>query len=430
MLLRYRNIILLLFIRFKSCLIKDTPILMVSNRSGKQDQNEAIRNGFIDYEPSQTWLGLGNSLKNSIPAYAMAALPLVTPVPIQEVQLFDYAVAHKSINSSYGLTASNDDTFIIDKDPYTSDQQRTRDQNDQKVSIYDRDWSDTKSLQNAGTETNWISASTNVSKTGWNVGDIQYLNMPEIGINGPFKITSIKHIIPQKKPIDEDPRDEWEYRPVTGLFIHHSHQVHNITFDNNESIGVTAPHPIFSATANDWRLAGELEIGEKVLTYHGEATVTNTVKKAGIEMVYNLEIKDLHNFLVTESGVVVHNNYLSNLLKGVKGAKGLVGDAYEVFLHSLFPNARKVAPNELFPTQREYDIFFELNGKKNLGEAKSGNALNYDDWVRKYRAIITEQAKDASKNGYEFYLFANKSVPDYVKSHCQSKGIPIIETLD
>ncbi|HRI02093.1 MAG TPA: colicin D domain-containing protein, partial [Saprospiraceae bacterium] len=71
---------------------------------------------------------------------------------------------------------------------------------------------------------------------------------------------------------------------------------------------------------------------EKVLAYHGEATVTNTEKKAddrtiservkydsassegtakaGLgEVVYNLEIKDLHNFLVGDLGVVVHNNY-------------------------------------------------------------------------------------------------------------------------
>lgn len=32
-------------------------------------------------------------------------------------------------------------------------------------------------------------------------------------------------------------------------------------------------------------------------------------KKKGEETVYNLEVKELHNFLVGESGVVVHNNY-------------------------------------------------------------------------------------------------------------------------
>ena len=67
------------------------------------------------------------SLRNAVPAYALAALPIVS-VPIQDVQLFDYAVAHKSVNASYGLQANNDDTYIIRSDPYTSDQQRARDQ--------------------------------------------------------------------------------------------------------------------------------------------------------------------------------------------------------------------------------------------------------------------------------------------------------------
>ena len=66
--------------------------------------------------------------------------------------------------------------------------------------------------------------------------------------------------------------------------------------------GLLTPIPIFSATYNDWRLVGEIEIGRKVFAYLGVATVINTEKKAGIETVYNLEVKDLHNFLVGGSG--------------------------------------------------------------------------------------------------------------------------------
>ncbi len=75
------------------------------------------------------------SLRNAVPAYAIAALPLISPVPIQDVQLFDYAVAHKSANACYGLTANTDNTYIIGNDPYTSDQQRSRDQ----YEIFDTD---------------------------------------------------------------------------------------------------------------------------------------------------------------------------------------------------------------------------------------------------------------------------------------------------
>jgi hypothetical protein len=245
-----------------------------------------------------------NPFRTTTAAYALAAMPVA--VPIQDVQLLDYAVAHKSVNASYGLTASNDDTYILGKDPYTSDQQRERDE----YKINDTDWNEVTFEQLDGTSTCKLALHNDwITNHSYVVDGIVNMNLPEQGISGPFKITSIKHIIPQKKPVDEDENDEWEYRPVTGLFTHHSDAVHNITFSNSETLGVTAPHPIFSTTHNDWRLAGELEVGEKVLTYHGEATVTKTEKKGGSEKVYNLEVKDLHNFLVSDVGIVVHNNY-------------------------------------------------------------------------------------------------------------------------
>ena len=87
----------------------------------------------------------------------------------------------------------------------------------------------------------------------------------------------------------------------------------NDYFTTAPSLGVTATHPIYSTTYHDWRLAGELEVGERVLTFKGEATVTSTEKRAGSETVYNLEVKDLHNFLVGDAGVVVHNGCILEL---------------------------------------------------------------------------------------------------------------------
>ena len=193
---------------------------------------------------------------------------------------------------------------FMNGDPYTSQEQKQRD----LYEINDTDWHSvtfegvySSSICHLALHQDWI------TNHGYVVDGVVNLKLPEQGISGPFRITSIKHILPQKKP-ESDPGEGYEWKPVTGLFIHHSDQVHNISFDNNETIGVTAPHPIFSTTHNDWRLAGELEVGEKVLTYHGEATVTKTEKKTGSEAVYNLEIKDLHNFHVSDVGVVVHNN--------------------------------------------------------------------------------------------------------------------------
>ncbi|MCP3928404.1 MAG: hypothetical protein GY705_04815 [Bacteroidetes bacterium] len=147
------------------------------------------------------------------------------------------------------------------------------------------------------------------------VGAVADMNLPEQGINGPFLITSIKHLLPQKKPEDKNAEDDYEYRPVTGIFVHESANVLTLSFESGESLGVTHQHPIYSVTAGGWRLAGELEVGEKVLTKSGEETVTESEKKQGAETVYNLEVQALHNFLVGESGVVVHNECMGLKLK-------------------------------------------------------------------------------------------------------------------
>ena len=107
--------------------VKDTPNLMAgkSDRSDLKDQNEAIRNGFIDSEPSQTWLGLDKGFKNTRYGLALAAMPIITTVSIQDVKL---ALANKNVNASYNLTASNNDddvyTGLMNGDPYTSQEQK------------------------------------------------------------------------------------------------------------------------------------------------------------------------------------------------------------------------------------------------------------------------------------------------------------------
>ncbi len=270
------------------------------------------------------------TLRNSIPAYAIASLPLISPVPIQEVQLLDYAVAHKTVNSSYGLTANASDTYVIGKDPYTSDEQRVRDQ----YEINDTDWHEVSFKEVIGLSSCKLALHQDwIESHDYMVDGIVNMNLPEQGISGPFKITSIRHIQPQKIPVDEDPDDDYEYRPVTGLFTHQSDDVYSIGFSDAITLGITATHPIYSTTYHDWRLAGELEVGERVLTYKGEATVSSTEKRAGSEPVYNLEVKDLHNFLVGDVGVVVHNtglcDFMDHIFKGKIEIIGGVPGAYK-----------------------------------------------------------------------------------------------------
>lgn len=231
----------------------------------------------------------------------------IMAVPIQNIQPFDYVLAHTTVNHTYGLTASTDNTFtgLASEDLYTSTQQKQRDQ----FELNETDWYEVsfKELHGGGycklaLHKDWM------NQHGMNeVGSIHDLNLPEQGISGPNIITAIKHILPQKIPADENPTDNYETRPVTGIFVHQSNDVWTLRFDNGDSLGVTFNHPIYSAIHRDWRLAGELEPGERLLAKSGEVTLASKEKLPGTHTVYNLEVRELHNFLVGGDGVVVHN---------------------------------------------------------------------------------------------------------------------------
>jgi len=332
------------------CFVKDTPVLMASNA-----------NQF--------------SLRNSTKAMAVAAAMPIVAVPIQEVQLLDYAVAHETVNATYGMTASMDvadpdrsignDTYLglMDKDPYTSDQQRERD----KYEINDTDWNEVVFEEVYGSSTAKLALHNEwISQKGYQVEDIVDLNLPEQGISGPFRITSIKHIIPQKKPVDDDEYDDYAYKPVTALFTHESNQVYTIDFDNGESLGVTYKHPIYSVTAGDWRMAGELEVGEKVLAKVGETTVSSSVKKEGSETVYNLEVKELHNFLVGESGIIVHNSYLDDLW---------------VLLEPLLSNIKSGLALPIKNTRSSHKLAAKALGVNSKKRDKFADAVRDADWT-------------------------------------------------
>lgn len=408
-------------------------------------------------------LTASNTIGKSGKAYAMAAMMPFAMVPIDDVPLLSYALANKTVNASHNMSASNIEDVsmaLMNGDPYTSAEQKQRD--DQMVANAGSDWNDTKSLQNAGAETNWISESTiakkdlytsdeqrlrdqyQINETDWYsvgfeevngtsscqlalhqdwitqhgyaVDGIVHMNLPEQGISGPFRVTAIKHILPQKNP-ESDPGDGYEWKPVTGLFKHRSDQVHNITFDSdehrNETIGVTTTHPIYSATHHDWRLAGELEVGEQVLTYYGEATVTKTEKREGSGAVYNLEVKDLHNFLVGENGVVVHNNckdWISKLADD-----WLKNGAHFNLTTSQGPIEITMVPNNIggfnlkkWPPSASETKFLE--GKGFIEEA-----LNNKEFQKKLINRVEEAIKYASDRGsgkgaeFRFLLIALKN---------------------
>ena len=236
-------------------------------------------------------LGLGGCFLAGTPVLLAAGA-----VPIDSVQLFDYAVAHATINQPTDSEAY---------DPFTSAQQRERDQYElDSINWYEVGFEEVNgsSFYRLALHQDWMKAQ-GIST----VGELHDLNLPEQGILGPSRITSIRHILPQKRPEDVDENDNFGFQPITAIFTHQSNDVWTLHFENGDSLGVTYNHPIYSVTADDWRLAGELEIGEEVLTKNGAVAVTKKISLPGVFPVWNLEVREWHNFLTSEQGIVVHN---------------------------------------------------------------------------------------------------------------------------
>ena len=77
---------------------------------------------------------------------------------------------------------------------------------------------------------------------------------------------------------------------------------------NDEMIEVTAEHPFF-VPDKGWVSAGNLRTGDKLLSFDpdNEVSVRASERLPGPVTVYNFEVQDLHDYFVTDEGILVHN---------------------------------------------------------------------------------------------------------------------------
>lgn len=178
------------------CFIKNTPVLIARDITNLDHcQNEASPVSYErDFRESRN-----SKVKNGAKTIALAAaMPIIT-IPIQDVQLLDYAAARKTVNTNYGMVALVEHevyTGLMDKDPYISHQQRLRD----RYELNDESWHEVvfeelygSSIAKLALHQDWM------HQHGYTVDAIVHINLPEQGISGPFRITAIKHILPPKE---------------------------------------------------------------------------------------------------------------------------------------------------------------------------------------------------------------------------------------
>jgi hypothetical protein len=149
------------------------------------------------------------------------------------------------------------------------------------------------------------------------------LDLPEMGACGVATVISIS-ACPEVRP--------GPGQVVTATFAHPpATQVLDVTIgspptveiattdccadSDSESIGVTDNHLFWSVDRHDFIPIGEMAIGERLLTYHGDTKrVLAKLPRPGPQTVYNLEVYGENVYFVGLFSSLVHNSYVTDRL--------------------------------------------------------------------------------------------------------------------
>ena len=102
---------------------------------------------------------------------------------------------------------------------------------------------------------------------------------------------------------------ETELKEVLNVWVKETDEILHVSTSDGETIVTTTNHP-FYVEEKGWVAAGNLEIGDTLITADGdevEVTDLELEKLAEPILVYNLEVEDFHTYFVGEYGVLVHN---------------------------------------------------------------------------------------------------------------------------
>ena len=136
------------------------------------------------------------------------------------------------------------------------------------------------------------------------------LDLAEMGAEGPAEVLSVSPCPPIQPGVGN---------VVTGTFAHRSSgDLINLHIAGKpEPIGVTRNHRFWSEDRQEFVEAAELAPNEMLLAPSGATTwVTALSPRPSDETVFNLEVHREHVYLVAYCGIVAHNNYDGDALKG------------------------------------------------------------------------------------------------------------------
>lgn len=97
-----------------------------------------------------------------------------------------------------------------------------------------------------------------------------------------------------------------ELNKVLRTFIHQKDEIYTLKV-NNQLIHTTKEHP-FYVINKGWINTEKLNFDDKLLSIKkGPTNIQNISKRNNKTYVYNIEVEDNHNYLITEEEILVHN---------------------------------------------------------------------------------------------------------------------------
>jgi hypothetical protein len=97
-----------------------------------------------------------------------------------------------------------------------------------------------------------------------------------------------------------------EWKQVDKVYVRQADSLIQLTFSNGSQVKPTPDHPFWNVEKQDWVMASDLKLGDKVLNEHYQVLeIKHILEVPGKVTVYNLRVKDNHNYFAEE--VLVHN---------------------------------------------------------------------------------------------------------------------------
>lgn len=209
----------------------------------------------------------------------------------------------------------------------------------EEITPYTWKWVDLELLSSEGTVTkinlrrpHWWIRQMNADSIGREI----YLDIPALGSKGWATVVNIRANQLDTRVWNSAQTSNYASRPITGKFQHESSNVYSLQFAKpGLSIGVTGEHPFWSANRNTWVSTKDLEIGEDVKTDVGVVKLISREKQEGSYIVYNIEVFNDHNYHVSLSKIVVHNDKIPDNLLGTPISSFM--DDFKVAGQKIFP---------------------------------------------------------------------------------------------